>query len=110
MLTWDPDVIFLLSSNKQLLDEFMADASFQELTAEKNNRVYAMPAGLGFWGTPTPDNELMVQWMASMLHPEDYKDVDMVKIVQDFYTQFYGVTLTRENMETRLQGVDPDAE
>ena len=44
------------------------------------------------WGHPCPESMALGElWMAKKLYPERFKDIDMNKAVQEFYTTFYGV-------------------
>ncbi|VDZ90563.1 periplasmic binding protein [Lelliottia amnigena] len=73
-------------------------AQWKVIDAVKNQRVYLMPDYAKAWGYPMPEamgiGEL---WMAKKLYPEKFKDVDMHKVVNDWYQRFY---------RTAYQGID----
>lgn len=106
MLEWDPDIIVFLT-DKALYDTHLADPAFNQLKAVQNAQTYVTPLGVGSWSTPTPDNALTLQWMASILHPEDYADFDLAATVKDFYSTFYGIEMSDEEVAMRLQGENP---
>lgn len=92
---WDPDVIFLGSSkNTYGADKVYASTQFDTVSAVQNKRVYAFPSNIGWWDWPAPHCVLGVLWAAKTMYPERFKDVDMLKIADDFYLKYRGHSFT----------------
>lgn len=92
---WNPDVIFLGSS----LDSYGAEAlfgnqQFRTVKAVKNRRVYVFPSNIGWWDYPAPHCVLGLVWMAKTLYPDRFRDVDMVKVADEFYRKYLGYSFT----------------
>jgi len=92
---WNPEVIFLGSS----LDSYGADAlfgndQFKTVRAVKNRRVYVFPSNIGWWDYPAPHCILGLVWTAKMLYPERFRDVDIVKVADEFYRNYLGYSFT----------------
>lgn len=53
------------------------------------------------------ENILLLQYIAKMLHPELFKDIDMKKEIKYYYNTFYGYDISDENIENILNHKDP---
>ncbi len=102
---WDPDVIFL-NSFSAFTAEDIANGTAVEghdwtgLTSVQNGEFYKMPLGMYYWFPPCSDSPLALQWMAKHLYPELFEDIDMDKEIKDYFQEFYGVTLSDEDLNT----------
>ncbi|WP_109077503.1 ABC transporter substrate-binding protein [Aggregatibacter kilianii] len=106
----NPDVIIIGSSgNKSLgaIEKIKADPSWQSISAVKNNRIYANPAGTFPWDRYSAEEALQILWAAQLFHPEKFKDINMVEKTQAFYQKYYGYHLSKENAQQILQGLAP---
>ncbi|HBI8117264.1 TPA: ABC transporter substrate-binding protein [Escherichia coli] len=90
VIEWNPQVIFVQNRYPAVVNEIQSSPQWQVIDAVKNHRVYLMPEYAKAWGYPMPEamgiGEL---WMAKKLYPEKFNDVDMHKIVNDWYRTFY---------------------
>ncbi|HBP4502466.1 TPA: ABC transporter substrate-binding protein [Escherichia coli] len=90
VIEWNPQVIFVQNRYSAVVNEIQSSPQWQVIDAVKNHRVYLMPEYAKAWGYPMPEamgiGEL---WMAKKLYPEKFNDVDMHKIVNDWYRTFY---------------------
>ena len=93
ILKWDPQVIFVQDRYAaKVLPEITKGAAWAPIKAVKDRRVYETPEYVKPWGHPCPESVALGElWMAKKLYPERFKDIDMNKAVQEFYTTFYGV-------------------
>jgi iron complex transport system substrate-binding protein len=92
---WNPDVILLGSSKGTYGVEMVyRSAQFTTVKAVKNHRVYAFPSNIGWWDWPAPNCVLGVVWAAKTLYPERFRDVDMLKVADDYYTKYRGHSFT----------------
>jgi len=92
---WNPDVIFLGSS----LDAYGADTvfsnrQFSTVSAVRNRRVYVFPSTVGWWDYPAPHCVLGMVWAAKTLYPDRFRDVDMKKTADGFYSRYLGYSFT----------------
>ena len=69
------------------------DSRFTSITAVKNGDVYVCPTGIYFWD----DGQQMILqllWLAQILHPDKFEDLDMIAEIQEYYSKFYDCDLT----------------
>ena len=114
LMAWDPDVIFIdhggMNDGKtveQLKKELKSKASYKSLKAVKNDQVYATPSGVFYWDMGI-QKILLVMDMAKILHPDEFKDLDMAQEVMEFYEKFFNYSLTREEAEQILNRESPE--
>lgn len=94
LIAFDPEVIFC---NKGNYDEIMNAENLADCSAIKNKRVYTIPYGTFGWGVNNAEAAgLAPTYYAKCMYPELFEDLDMVKVMQDFYKQFYSYDLTEE--------------
>ncbi len=93
ILEWDPQVIFVQDRYAQkVMPEITKGAAWAPIRAVREHRVYVTPEYVKPWGHPCPESMALGElWMAKKLYPEHFKDVDINKTVQEFYTTFYGI-------------------
>lgn len=92
---WNPDVIFLGSSKGTYGVEMVyRTVQFETVKAVKDHRVYAFPSNIDWWDWPAPNCVLGVVWAAKTLYPERFRDVDMLKVADDYYTRYRGYSFT----------------
>lgn len=95
----NPDVI--IAMNKQDADAIVHSAQWQSISAVKHHRVYINPQGMFWWCRETSEEALQFVWLAKVLYPERFKDVDMNKETWVFYHDFYGISLS----DTQLNAI-----
>jgi iron complex transport system substrate-binding protein len=93
VLQWNPQVIIVQDRYaKKVYPQIMKDPAWASIKAVKTKRVYVTPEFVKPWGHATPEAMALGElWMAKKLYPDQFKDVDLPKIVQEFYKTFYGV-------------------
>lgn len=98
VLKWNPQVIFTQDRYRFVAEEIMKDTAWQEISAVKAARVYVTPEYVKPWGHPCPESiGLGELWMAKKLHPDKFRDVDMLRYADDFYRTFYGIPYRGSN-------------
>lgn len=107
LYTWDPDII-LVDNHGGLPDLVMAsmykeNSKWSTLSAVKNEQLYRIPSGVFFLDKGSTTT-LLVMWMATIMHPDLFGDVDMVKEIQYYYEEFYEYTLTEEQAQMVIDG------
>jgi len=92
VLQWNPEVIFVQDRYQFLVKEIGESPAWQPVSAVKNNRIYLCPEYVKPWGHPLPESVALGElWMAKQLYPDKFKDLDLAKLVNDFYQKFYGI-------------------
>ncbi len=107
--SWNPDYIVITSYNsepEQFLPAILADSRWQELKAAKRERIVAVPSDFHSWAQPDTRWILGMKWLAGLLHPDRFEDMEMKEEVMQFYTRLYDVkeSLVREIILPRLEG------
>ncbi len=97
VLSWDPD--YIVCSNSASKAALMADDQLSGLRAVAEGRVVDMPKGLMAWGYNGPELPLFVEFAGKYIHPELFTDVDVVADAEDFYSRFFGIDVSDEDMQ-----------
>lgn len=111
LLVWDPDVILVNGEPKADLSgasaaqAILTDPNYATLTAVREGRVYGIPnAPFGWVDRPTGPNRLIgMRWLSSLLYP-DYVSGEAKEEVKAFFSLFYHVDLTQEQLDRLLGG------
>lgn len=101
VLSWDPD--YLIVDNKKTYEAIMGDAALANVTAVKNGNVVIMPTGMMSWGYHGSEEILMMPFVAKLLHPDLFSDIDMVTRAKDFYSNYYGIQLDDDDIKYIFQ-------
>lgn len=92
IVKWNPSVIFVQSRYESVLNEIKNNPAWKEIDAVKNNKLIVAPDYVKPWGSPCPESMALGElWLAKTLYPDKFKDIDLDKLVQDFYKKFYGI-------------------
>jgi len=93
IIAWNPDYIFISNSdagNNTGLDFIKNSPELQSINAIKNGNVYNC-----FYphcrGQPPDRNLLNMMYMAKLLHPDEFKDLDLEKEGNEIFKAFLGV-------------------
>ena len=100
---WNPDVLFLNSFSAYTPEDLYNNTAaeghdWSGIKAVQNKRVYKIPLGMYYWFPPSSDSPLMLQWMAKQMYPELFEDLDIEQEIKDYYSEFYGLELTDEQV------------
>lgn len=85
-----------------------SDAAWKDVPAVKNDKVIRNPYGTFNWDRYSTEEALQVLWAAKTLHPQKFADVDMVKETQEFYSTFFGYSLSADDAQRILAGEAPE--
>ncbi|PRR79833.1 ABC transporter substrate-binding protein [Clostridium luticellarii] len=115
VLKWNPDIIIIgkstLTDKKspiKTLDQLYSNPQWSQVNAIKNKKVYINPTGVFLWDRYGMESALQFQWLAKLLHPDKFQDLDMVKETQNFYKKFLNYDLTSDEANKILNAQDPD--
>ena len=107
LYSWDPDII--LVDNHGGLPGLVMESMYREggkwstLSAVQNRQLHRIPAGVFFLDKGSTTT-LLVLWMATILQPELFADIDMVEEVKYYYSEFYEFDLTDEQAQNVING------
>lgn len=107
LYSWDPDII--LVDNHGGLPGLVMESMYREgskwstLSAVQNQQLHRIPAGVFFLDKGTTTT-LLVLWMATILQPELFSDINMVEEVKYYYSEFYEFDLTDEQAQNVING------
>ncbi|WOT05891.1 ABC transporter substrate-binding protein [Shewanella youngdeokensis] len=93
----NPDVI--ISMRARDVDVINSDPRWSNINAVKNGRVYANPRGIFWWCRESSEEALQMLWVAKLLYPDLFSDIDMRKEAFEFYREFYDIELTDEDLD-----------
>lgn len=97
LLKANPAVIIVGQTNTRAARAALAkDPTLSQLTAVKENKVYANPQGVFPWDRYSGEEALQVLWAAKLLHPKSMRSVDMNKETRAFYRTYYHYDLTKK--------------
>ncbi len=88
IIAYNPDVIFIWGNASYSATDILTNPQWSSIKAVKTGRVYKAPE----WSTWSPRLAPVALWMAARTYPEYYKDVNLEKMIDDFYRQTYGLT------------------
>jgi iron complex transport system substrate-binding protein len=93
IIGWNPDVVFIWGSAKYNAEDLIGSPQWRHVSAVKTGRVYKAPK----WSTWSPRLAIVALWMAMKTYPDQFKDVNLKKVAEDFYQSVYGVSYKRVN-------------
>ncbi|MCG8707827.1 ABC transporter substrate-binding protein [Brenneria sp. 4F2] len=96
----DPEVI--VAMNRKDAEAIRQSAAWQGAAAVRHQQVYVNPQGLFWWCRETSEEALQILWLAKTLYPQRFADIDMAKETFDFYHDFFGISLSAQQIETIL--------
>ena len=90
VLEWNPAVILVQDRYPKVVSQIKEDAAWANIDAVKNNQVFSMPEYAKAWGYPMPEALALGEvWLAKSLYPQKFQDIDLDKMVNDYYLKFY---------------------
>lgn len=106
----DPEVIIVSSSAQSPEDikqKILNDSQWSEIKAVRDGKVYISPRGVYTWDYHSTETALQILWISKTLHPDKFKDLNMVKEVKFFYSKFYCYNLTDDEANRILNNLPP---
>ena len=100
LIQWDPD--YIVCRDAPFKESILSDARWANITAVKTGQVLIMPKGVYGWGVRSGEEALMVLWIAKLLHPDKFPDLDMVQETKYFYETFHDYTMTDDEANSIL--------
>lgn len=104
----DPDIIIIGGANSQkAIDAIEKDPNYSTLKAVKNKKIYSNPVGTFNWDRYSAEEALQVLWVAKLLYPDKFTDLDMAEKTKSFYKDFLNYDLSTDDANRILNGQDP---
>ena len=102
VLSWNPDII--ITTDPEFYASVYDNPNWAKLDAVKNKEVYLSPQSPFKWfDRPVGANMIIgVPWTAKVIYPDDYKDINMVDVTKEFYSNFYHFDLSDDNAKQIL--------
>lgn len=105
MVRWNPEVV--LVGRQYSPDLVLKDARWANMDAVRNHHVYSTPEGVFYWDGGI-EQMLLLEYLAKLLYPDRFADLDMVAEVRDFFSRFYRHSLSEDEARLLLAGRSPD--
>jgi len=104
VLSWDPEVI--ITTEPTFYAHVYSNSTWSAVTAVKNKRVYLSPQSPFKWfDRPTGANMIIgIPWVAKILYPDKFQDLDLTSDVKEFYSEFYHYDLSDDEVKNILEG------
>lgn len=101
LVSWDPDAIVIASSVskiQEVLDKISGDPKWHSLKAYKEGRIYVVPCwssigGVMDWG---PRDIIGREYLAHILYPDVYSDIDWRDDLEYLLKEFYGMFIPKQ--------------
>lgn len=114
VIKWNPDIIIIGKSGlsnpnntAQSLEALYKDPQWSQINAVKNHKVLINPMGVFLWDRYGMESALQFQWLAKELHPDQFKNLNMVTTTQQFYKDFLNYNLTAGEANKILHAQNP---
>ncbi|MCL2687038.1 MAG: ABC transporter substrate-binding protein [Methanobrevibacter sp.] len=94
IIAWNPDVI--IANDAQFYEKVYSDPLWKDIKAVKNKEVYLAPQSPFSWfaGPPGANTIIGIPWVAKVIYPEKFEDIDLKNMTKNFYSEFYHYNLT----------------
>ena len=106
VMAWAPDVIVIDShggSPDKVVDSIRGNPDWASIPAVRRGEVHRMPSGV-FHLNKGSSKPLYFLWLAKLLHPELFDDIDMVSVICEYFASFYDAPIPREIARHALKG------
>jgi iron complex transport system substrate-binding protein len=102
VIQWNPDVIITNSADSKAA--ILAQTTLQSVSAVKNGKIFVVPWGTYLWSVRSAEGAMMPLWLAKIMHGDALTDLDMNKVVRDYYSKFYGYSISDTEIASILAG------
>ncbi|MBQ2753015.1 MAG: ABC transporter substrate-binding protein [Firmicutes bacterium] len=107
LYTWDPDIILVDNHGDSpelvIKSMYKENSKWSTLKAVENKELHRIPSGVFFLDKGSTTT-LLVMWMASIMHPEIFSDIDMIEEIKYYYKEFYEFELTDDQARMVIEG------
>ncbi len=100
VIIFDPDII--ITGSREGLNKIMSNPAFKSLKAVKNKQVFIIPSGLHIWSARSAETALCPLWLAKVVYPELFADLNLEQKTREFYKRFYNYDLNDKELDDIL--------
>jgi iron complex transport system substrate-binding protein len=97
IIKWNPDVITIHGGNQKEIDAILADSDLKSVNAIKNKKVYSLQVAQN-GGAILGEKLAQVGYLAKLLHPDKFNDLNVEKEGNEIMKYIYGVDGLYTNM------------
>lgn len=106
ILKINPDIILLswfdTFTPDDLYNNTIDGQDWSNVKAVQEKHVYKTPIGIYRWDAPGVETPLMMMWLATLIQPEIFADIDMNQEISSYFKNYFNVDLTEENLNQIL--------
>lgn len=96
----NPDVIIAMRARD--VETIRNSPQWSMIKAVREGRIYANPRGMFWWCRETSEEALQFLWVAKLLYPDAFADIDMAAETRAFYKDFYRIDLSDDEIRDFL--------
>lgn len=101
VIAYNPDII--ITNSPKSRENIAKNPAFSMLDAVKNSQIYTIPQGVYLWSVRSSEGALMPLWLAKVLYPDIFKDLNLADEVRHFYSKFYSYDLSDKEVSEILR-------
>ena len=102
ILAIDPDIILMSNFDSftpaDLYENRLDGQDWSQVSAVLNHRVYKTPMGIYRWDAPGVETPLMMRWLAQLIQPEIFAEIDIEQDTRAFFQDYFCYSLTDEDL------------
>ena len=107
LFSWDPEIIVVDNHGNfpdlVIADMYKENSRWVSLRAVKDRQLHRVPAGVFFMDKGTTAT-LMLLWLATVVQPELFADINVIEEIRYYYREFYSYDLSEEEALKVLEG------
>ena len=104
LIGYDPDIIMVGMRGFKKAEI----SGLSGLRAEKEKRVYFVPAGISYWDLTGCEMALLPLYLGKTFHPKLFAGWDIIEEMKKFYSEIYGIKITTNDAERILNSLPPE--
>lgn len=98
----NPDIILLSNFDpfvpEDLYNNKIKGQDWSQVKAVKEKKVYKTPIGIYRWDAPGVETPLMMEWLAKVIQPEIFKDINFKLNLKKYFKNYFNYELTDEDI------------
>lgn len=100
VVSWNPEVI--VAGDSKFYKSVLSDPNWKDIKAVQDKQVYLIPnQPFGWIDRPPGVNRIIgIPWLAKVLYPDQFKDIDLKSLITEFYSKYYHYDLTDSEVST----------
>jgi iron complex transport system substrate-binding protein len=100
VVSWNPEVI--VAGDSKFYKSVLTDPNWKDIKAVQDKQVYLIPnQPFGWIDRPPGVNRIIgIPWLAKVLYPDKFSDIDLKSLVKEFYSKYYHYDLTDTEVNT----------